>query len=162
PKPALSAVRQAFAEVPFAPNLPWPRISVVVCTYNGARTIRDCFESLERLAYPDYEVIVVDDGSTDATAGIARQYHCRLIQAEHIPGCNMAFRKARLEAIGGFDPQFRTAGDDVDVCWCLQERGWTLGFSAAAMVWHHRRNSVRTYWKQQIGYGRAEAMLERK
>jgi len=29
-------------------------------------------------------------------------------------------------------------------------------------VWHHRRNSVRTYWRQQIGYGRAEAMLERK
>ena len=50
----------------------------------------------------------------------------------------------------------------MDVCWGLQERGWTLGFSAAAMVWHHRRNSVRTYWKQQIGYGRAEAMLERK
>src|SRR5439155_961437 len=83
-------------------------------------------------------------------------------EAEHIPGCNMVFRKARLEAIGGFDPQFRTAGDDVDVCWRLQERGWTLGFSAAAVVWHHRRNSVRTYWKQQIGYGRAEAMLERK
>jgi len=50
----------------------------------------------------------------------------------------------------------------VDVCWRLQERGWTLGFSPAAMVWHHRRNSLRTYWKQQIGYGRAEAMLERK
>src|SRR5947208_2115135 len=83
-------------------------------------------------------------------------------EAEHIPGCNMAFRKACLEAIGGFDPQFRTAGDDVDVCWRLQERGWTLGFSPAAMVWHHRRNSLRTYWKQQTGYGRAEAMLERK
>ena len=36
-------------------------------------------------------------------------------------------------------PQFRRAGDDVDVCWRLQARGWTLGFSAAAMVWHHRR-----------------------
>jgi glycosyl transferase family 2 len=83
-------------------------------------------------------------------------------EAEHIPGCNMAFRKACLEAIGGFDPQFRTAGDDVDVCWRLQERGWTLGFHPAALVWHHRRNSVRTYWKQQVGYGRAEAMLERK
>src|SRR5205823_4005900 len=58
--------------------------------------------------------------------------------------------------------QCRTAGDDVDVCWRLQERGWTLGFSPAAMVWHRRRNSVRAYWKQQIGYGRAEAMLERK
>ncbi len=246
PKPALAAVRGAFAEVPPWSTLPWPRVSVVVCSYNGARTIRDCLEGLKRLAYPDYEVVVVDDGSTDGTASIAREYDCRLIrtenrglsnarntglnaatgeivayidddaypdphwltylaaaflrtshagiggpniapagdgpiaecvarapggpvhvlltdhEAEHIPGCNMAFRKAALDAIGGFDPRFRTAGDDVDVCWQLQERGWTLGFHAGAMVWHHRRNSVRTYWKQQIGYGRAEAMLERK
>jgi hypothetical protein len=82
--------------------------------------------------------------------------------AEHIPGCNMAFRKDRLRAIGGFDPQFRRAGDDVDVCWRLQAKGWTLGFSAPAMVWHHRRNSIRAYLRQQIGYGDAEAMLERK
>src|SRR5947209_11743247 len=245
-KPALRAVREALVEVPFSANLPWPRISVVVCSYNGARTIRDCLDGLEQLAYPDYEVIVVDDGSTDSTAAIASRYDYRLIrtenrglsnarntglkaatgeivayidddaypdphwltylaarflstshaavggpnlappgdgpiaeciarapggpvhvllsdcEAEHIPGCNMAFRKTCLEAVGGFDPQFRTAGDDVDVCWRLQERGWTLGFSPAAMVWHHRRNSLRTYWKQQIGYGRAEAMLERK
>jgi len=83
PKPALDAVRKAFAELPFPPSLPWPRISVVVCTYNGARTIRDCLEGLERVAYPDYEVIVVDDGSTDATAAIARQYDCRLIRTEN-------------------------------------------------------------------------------
>jgi membrane protein implicated in regulation of membrane protease activity len=44
----------------------------------------------------------------------------------------------------------------------LQERGWTLGFSPAAMVWHHRRNSIRAYWKQQQGYGKAEALLEAK
>jgi hypothetical protein len=74
----------------------------------------------------------------------------------------MAFRKVCLEAIGGFDAQFRVAGDDVDVCWRLQERGWTLGFHPAAMVWHHRRNSVRAYWKQQRGYGRAEALLKKK
>jgi GT2 family glycosyltransferase len=246
PKPALETVREAFAEAPFAPTLPWPRISVVVCSHNGARTIRDCCEGLRRLDYPDYEVIVVDDGSTDDTAAIARHYDVRLIrtpnrglssarntglaaatgeivayldddaypdphwltylaatflstahagvggpniapagdgpiaecvarspggpvhvlvtdrEAEHIPGCNMAFRKSCLEAIGGFDPRFRTAGDDVDLCWRLEDRGWTLGFHPAAMVWHHRRNSVRTYWRQQIGYGRAEAMLERK
>jgi hypothetical protein len=64
--------------------------------------------------------------------------------------------------IGGFDPQFRTAGDDVDVCWQLQEQGHTLGFSPGAMVWHHHRNSVRAYWRQQQGYGQAEAMLELK
>src|SRR5206468_5876731 len=80
PKPAIEAVREAFTEVPFSATLPWPRISVVVCTYNGARTIRDCLDGLQRLAYPDYEVIVVDDGSTDGTGAIAAQYDVRLIQ----------------------------------------------------------------------------------
>src|SRR5207249_3055282 len=83
-------------------------------------------------------------------------------EAEHIPGCNMAFRKAALQAIGGFDPQFRVAGDDVDVCWRIRKAGWKLGFSPAAVVWHHRRDSVRAFWKQQKGYGRAEALLAAK
>jgi GT2 family glycosyltransferase len=83
-------------------------------------------------------------------------------EAEHIPGCNMAFRKDRLQEIGGFDTRFRVAGDDVDACWRLQRRGWTLGFSPAAVVWHHRRPSIRAYWKQQLGYGKAEALLENK
>jgi hypothetical protein len=83
-------------------------------------------------------------------------------EAEHIPGCNMAFRKDALEAIGGFDPQFRAAGDDVDICWQLQARGWTLGFNPTAVVWQCRRNSVRGFWRQQVGYGKAEALLERK
>src|SRR5207249_4704602 len=83
-------------------------------------------------------------------------------EAEHLPGCNLAIRKACLQAIGGFDPGFRVAGDDVDVCWRLREAGWTLGFDPAAMVWHHRRNSLRAFWKQQVGYGKSEALLERK
>ena len=40
--------------------------------------------------------------------------------AEHVPGCNMAFRKSCLEEIGGFDPIFHAAGDDVDICWRIQ------------------------------------------
>jgi hypothetical protein len=83
-------------------------------------------------------------------------------EAEHIPGCNMAYRKPALLEVGGFDERFRVAGDDVDACWNLQKRNWKLGFSPAAVVWHHRRNSVRTYLKQQRGYGRAEALLEKK
>jgi GT2 family glycosyltransferase len=246
PKPALAAVRRAMIETPFPRHQQLPRISVVVCTYNGARTIRDCCEGLRRLDYPNFEVIVVNDGSSDATVAIVEEYGFRVIsgknnglsharnvglhaasgeivaytdddaypdpdwlrylaagflgsthvgiggpnipppgdglvaesvanapggpihvllsdqEAEHIPGCNMAFRRKALLEIGGFDPQFRTAGDDVDVCWRLRERGGTLGFHPGAVVWHHRRNSVRTYWKQQMGYGRAEALLERK
>ena len=246
PKRSLSAVRKAFEEVPCYTHQAWPRISVVVCTYNGSRTLRDCLEGVGRLRYPNYETIVVDDGSTDGASDIAAQYDVRLIrtenrglsaarylgwqsatgelvayidadawpdpdwltylaliflkadhaavggpnipvaddgetaacvagspggpahvllsdsEAEHVPGCNMAFRKSWLEAIGGFDPQFRQAGDDVDICWRTRERGGKLGFSPGAMVWHHYRRTVRAYWKQQIGYGKAEAMLERK
>jgi glycosyltransferase involved in cell wall biosynthesis len=246
PKPALPVVRDALAELPCPKGAEWPKISAVVCSYNGSRTIRDTLDWLGRLEYPSYEVIVVNDGSTDATPDIAREFGVRVIStpnrglsharnvglaaatgeivayidddaypdphwftylaiafmttdhagiggpnippsgdgplaacvanapggpihvllsddvAEHIPGCNMAFRKSRLQAIGGFDPQFRRAGDDVDVCWRLQARGWTLGFSAPAMVWHHRRNSIRAYLRQQVGYGDAEARLERK
>ena len=83
-------------------------------------------------------------------------------EAEHIPGCNMAFRKSGLSAIGGFDAQFRRAGDDVDVCWRIQNMGWTIGFSPAALVWHHRRASIGAYLKQQKSYGQAEALLQRK
>jgi GT2 family glycosyltransferase len=83
-------------------------------------------------------------------------------QAEHVPGCNMAFRRSTLLGIGGFDPQFRAAGDDVDICWRWRDEGLTIGFASAALVWHHRRSSVRAYFKQQAGYGSAEAMLQRK
>jgi hypothetical protein len=79
PKPALAAVQEAFASAPFPGDIAWPRISVVVCSYNGQRTIRDCLEGLLELDYPNYEVIVVNDGSTDATPLIAGEYGFRLI-----------------------------------------------------------------------------------
>ena len=82
--------------------------------------------------------------------------------AEHIPGCNMSFRREVLLEVGGFDPVYRAAGDDVDICWRVQQTGRTIGFHPAALVWHHRRNSVRAYWRQQQGYGKAEALLEAK
>ena len=82
PKPAYSTVRKAYAGVPFPGNRKWPRVSVVVCSFNGVRTIRDTLEGLSRLDYPRYEVILVDDGSTDATPAIASEYDIRLIRTK--------------------------------------------------------------------------------
>lgn len=81
-------------------------------------------------------------------------------EAEHIPGCNMAFRRDALIEVGGFDPVFVTAGDDVDLCWRVLDRGWKIGFHPAALVWHHRRGGLRAYLRQQRGYGRSEALVE--
>ena len=45
----------------------FPRISVIVPAYNEEKTIRSCVQSLQALNYPNYEVIMVDDGSSDNT-----------------------------------------------------------------------------------------------
>ena len=84
------------------------------------------------------------------------------VEAEHLPGCNIAVRRTAYFAAGGFDPIFTTAGDDVDFCWRLRDHGYRLGFVPTAFVWHHRRPSLRGYLKQQIGYGKAEALLIEK
>lgn len=276
PKPSFTVVKEKFAVAPYFPLATKPRVSVVVASYNGERTLKACLESLERLNYPDYEVILVDDGSTDTTARIvftgingsgeghpaagatypmfsdkvgslAHFPHLRYVrhaknaglsvarntgivaatgeiiaftdsdcrvdedwlhylvgellsrefaamggpnflprddsaigaavmvspggpahvmlndrQAEHIPGCNMAFWRWALDEIGGFDPIFKKAGDDVDVCWRLEQAGFKIGFSPAALVWHYRRSNVAAYLGQQSGYGEAEALLVRK
>jgi glycosyltransferase involved in cell wall biosynthesis len=222
-------------------------VSVVVCAYNAERTMDQCLASLAVLNYPDYEVIVVNDGSRDRTLEIAESYkYCQIISqsnkglsaarnvgakaasgeivaytdsdcaadpdwltylvakmeagglaacggpnfpppednlvpaavavapggpthvlisdevAEHIAGCNMAFLRDVLLELGGFDPIYRAAGDDVDICWRFQDAGHTIGFSPAAVVWHFRRNTVAAYCAQQRGYGKAEALVYSK
>jgi GT2 family glycosyltransferase len=246
PKPAYHALREVVERSPAELLDAAPRVSVIVCTYNGGRTLDQCLRSLTALDYPDYEVIVVDDGSTDETRAVLASFpQVRAVRqpnlglsvarnvglqaatgefvaytdsdcfadpdwlthlvhqfratgaaavggpnltpedgwlaacvaaapgqpthvlesdqvAEHIPGCNMAFRKEALAAINGFDPVYRKAGDDVDVCWRLQQAGQWITFAPGAFVWHHRRQTPRAFLRQQRGYGEAEALLRFK
>src|SRR5439155_1890763 len=99
PNHAMETVRNAFADVPIPQHLPWPRISVIICSYNGARTIRECCEGVRKLEYPDFEVIVVNDGSTDATAAIAEEYGFQLISTENCGLSNA--RNTGLDAAAG-------------------------------------------------------------
>jgi GT2 family glycosyltransferase len=222
----------------------FPKFSVIICTRNGAGRLVLCLEAARALEYPDFEIMVVNDGSTDSTKSfLDQQEGIRVIhlepcglsaarnrgaveatgdilaytdddcqvdphwlselarvflrseaaavggpnlsppieslslalttaapgapthvmlsdrEAEHLPGCNIAVRKEAFERVGGFDEIFQVAGDDVDFCWRLRDAEMTLGFSPAAFVWHHRRATPWRYLKQQMGYGKAEALL---
>lgn len=245
PRPSLEVARRWNGMAVADLRDDWPSLSVVVCAYNAAATLDECLRHTCALDYPDLEVLVVDDGSTDETAAIARRHpRARLVaidhaglsaarneglrqasgtivayldsdayptpewpyylllgidgpavaatggpnlpppgdgigaqvvarspggpvhvlvaddRAEHVPGCNMAFRRAALEQLGGFDPVYTAAGDDVDICWKVLDRGWEIGFHPAALVWHHRRAGLGPYLRQQRGYGRAESLVE--
>ncbi|MCJ7714292.1 glycosyltransferase [Candidatus Bathyarchaeota archaeon] len=51
----------------------FPKISIIVPAFNEAKTITNCIRSLQNLNYPNFEIIVVDDGSNDATYEVANQ-----------------------------------------------------------------------------------------
>lgn len=51
-----------------------PAVSVVIPAYNAARFLKDTIDTVLRQSFTDYEIIVVDDGSTDATASVARSF----------------------------------------------------------------------------------------
>jgi len=53
---------------------PWPKVSIIVPARNEAEVLPAALASLLRLEYPDYEVIVVDDVSTDGTGRIADEW----------------------------------------------------------------------------------------
>lgn len=51
-----------------------PTVSIVIPTYNQGAFLSETLASIDRQSYTDYELIVIDDGSTDDTADILRQY----------------------------------------------------------------------------------------
>jgi len=60
-----------------------PKISIIVPAYNEEVTIKSCIQSLLDLDYPDYEIIVVDDGSTDKTLEEAKKFEVSGVKVIH-------------------------------------------------------------------------------
>jgi glycosyltransferase involved in cell wall biosynthesis len=56
-----------------------PFFSIIIPVYNGAATLAACLESVYASDFTDWELIVVDDGSTDQSADIARLYGALLL-----------------------------------------------------------------------------------
>jgi glycosyltransferase involved in cell wall biosynthesis len=95
-----------------------PRISVITIFYNAADFLGEAIESVLAQDYPEFELLLVDDGSTDASSAIARGYAERdlRIRCLHHPGHanrgmsasrNLGIREAQGEIVAFIDADDR-------------------------------------------------------
>ncbi|MFQ5667620.1 MAG: glycosyltransferase [Candidatus Binatia bacterium] len=87
------------------------RLSVIVPVHNGADCLKRCLEALGRSTYRDYECIVVDDGSTDGTRGVAARHGVPVVALEHRGGPARARNRGAEHTRGAF-----LVFLDADVC----------------------------------------------
>ncbi|MDP3093540.1 MAG: glycosyltransferase family 2 protein [bacterium] len=93
-----------------------PKLSIIVCTFNRAENLKECLESLTKQTFADFEVIIVDAGSTDKTPEIIDDY-CQKLRVKKVSDNGKELAKAR-------DLGWRTSqgelvswiDDDVVVC----------------------------------------------
>lgn len=85
-------------------------ISISVCmpVYNASRYLRDCIDSILSQSFTDFELLIVDDGSTDDSVEIIRSYsdsRIRLIENKHdyIGSLNLLLQEARGKYIARMD-----------------------------------------------------------
>ena len=86
-----------------------PRVSVVIPTFNSAPFIGETLESVRRQTFADFEVIIVDDGSTDETLREAARYatvmDLRILTQPNAGHENAAAREGRRRFSFGWRPE---------------------------------------------------------
>lgn len=108
-----------------APDTTFPRVSVIAQCYNHERFVLECLDSIHRQSWKDFELIVVDDRSTDASVDTIRQWiaserpDTMLLALPENLGVSGSLNAAIREARGEF--VIRVSTDDVWEPTLLQE-----------------------------------------
>lgn len=105
-----------------------PGISVIVPLYQAERFVEQCVESVRRQTYSDWELLLIDDGSTDATPALCdRLAEDPRIRVFHKPNGgvssarNLGLREAAGEYIAFLDADDRFAPEALETMWQLLE-----------------------------------------
>ena len=105
-----------------------PSVSIAVVTYNSAKTILETLESIKVQTYPNLELIISDDCSTDHTVSLCREWveknkerfdRVELITAEKNTGVSANFNRAEAACQGEWVKPI--AGDDLLMPNCIEE-----------------------------------------
>ena len=60
-----------------------PKVSIIMPVYNSAQYIRATLDQIRKQDYPNYEVILIDDGSSDDTIEIVEQYSWVVLKTQN-------------------------------------------------------------------------------
>jgi glycosyltransferase involved in cell wall biosynthesis len=94
-----------------------PTVSVVMSVYNGEQYLSDAIESILRQTFTDFEFLIIDDGSTDTSPAILKEYYAadarvRVIRKEN-EGLTKALNLGLRESLGEFVARFDA--DDISL-----------------------------------------------
>jgi glycosyltransferase involved in cell wall biosynthesis len=102
-----------------------PTFSVVICTFNRAEILPRAIESVLAQTFPDFELIVVDDGSTDATGDLVRAATDPRVR--YVRQDNQGLSAARNAGVGASSGRYVVFLDDDDIAMPI----WLERFAAA-------------------------------
>lgn len=77
----------------------------------------------------------------------------------YVPSCNLLIRRNLFLNLGGFREDLHV-GEDVDLCWRLQNHGEALEYRPVGMVYHKHRNSLWPFCRRRFQYGTSEPVLQ--
>ncbi len=136
-------------------------ISVVIPAYNTAKYIGRALDSVLAQTHKPDEIIVVDDGSTDDTAGIVETYssQVRLIRRENAGASvarNTGINAAKSEWIAFLDGDDEWLPENLLLQMQLLQRNPELVWSTANFIWCH---CGQNYHRQKLDQNRGEMLL---
>lgn len=77
-----------------------PKVTIIILNWNGKNDTIECLESLRRIVYPKYEILIIDNGSTDGSVSYFRKYYPEIRIIENgknlgfAEGCNIGIHKS--------------------------------------------------------------------
>jgi glycosyltransferase involved in cell wall biosynthesis len=87
---------------PVVKDIEKPLVSIIVPMYNVSKYIKDCVNSLLAQTYPNIEIILVDDCSTDDTLEVAKSYNITILQNKENVGTYISINRGIEYSIGSF------------------------------------------------------------
>ena len=107
------------------------KIGIIVPNYNYEHTIEKCLESICQQTYKNFEIIFVDDMSTDNSVAIAKR-----IAAKYFPSINMKIIELKQKRLNGGarNEAYLHLSDDVDYVWYVDSDDWLNGDNVLELI----------------------------